>query len=66
MRGCKGLHTARHKHLFDTFLVIAAHEGGVVEVTFLRSLLLSQDMTMIGMLSFDFTRAGESETLLGT
>ena len=37
----------------------------MVEVAFLRSLLLSQDVTMIGVLSFDFASASESETLLG-
>ncbi len=60
------LHTAAEKHSFDSFFVITAHEGGVVEITFLSRFLLSQDVAMIGMLSLDFTSAGESETLFGT
>ena len=60
------LHTASQKHSLDALLVIAAHHGGVVQITFLRRLLLGQDVTVIGVLPFDFTRARESKTLLGT
>ena len=60
------LHTALHDHTLDAFLVVAAHESGVVEVAFLRGFLLSQDVTMIGMLSFDFAGTGEGEALLGS
>jgi hypothetical protein len=60
------LHTAREKHSLDALLVVAAHESRVVEVAFLSGLLLGQDVTVIGMLSLDFTSAGESEALLGT
>lgn len=63
---CGILHTAREKHPFDALLVITAHESGVVEVTLLSSLLLGQNVTVIGMLSLNLTSAGESETLLGT
>jgi hypothetical protein len=60
------LHTAAEKHTFHTFFVVTAHHGGVVEITLLCGFLLSQDVTVIGVLSLDFSRAGESETLLGT
>lgn len=59
------LHSAGKYHAFYTFHVIATHQGGVVEVTLLRSLFLSQDVAVISMLSLDFACAGESETLFG-
>lgn len=54
------------KHTFYAFLVVNAHESGVVEVAFLRGLFLSQDVTVESMLSLDFAGAGEVETLLGS
>lgn len=54
------------KHSLYALLVVAAHQGGVVEITFLRGLFLSQNVAMISMLSLDFAGAGESETLLGS
>ena len=38
----------------------------MVEVTFLRGLFLSQDVTVISMLSLDFAGTGESEALSGS
>ena len=54
------------QHAFDALLVVAAHEGGVVEVALLRRLLLGQDVTVVSMLSLDLAGAGEGETLLGS
>lgn len=65
-RNINELHSAAQKHSFHALLVIAAHQGGVVEIAFLRCLLLGKNVTVISVLSLDFTRAGESETLLGT
>ena len=61
---CSKTRVLGKKHTFHSLFVIAAHQGGVVEITFLRGLFLSQDVTMISMLSLDFAGAGESETLL--
>ena len=38
----------------------------MVEVALLGRLLLGQDVTVVSMLAFDFTGAGEGETLLGS
>ena len=38
----------------------------MVEVALLGRLLLGQDVTVVSMLSLDFTGAGEGETLLGS
>ena len=38
----------------------------MVEVEFLGRLLLGEDVTVVSMLAFDFTGAGEGETLLGS
>jgi hypothetical protein len=54
------------QHAFHALLVIVIHQGGVIQITFLVGGFLSQDMTMISMLSLDFTSAGELETFLGT
>ena len=54
------------KHAFDALLVVAAHEGRVVEVALLSRLLLGEDVTVVSMLALDLTGAGEGETLLGS
>ena len=56
----------RKQHSFDALLVVAAHEGRVVEVALLGRLLLGEDVTVVSMLAFDLTGAGEGETLLGS
>ena len=38
----------------------------MVEVAFLGRLLFGEDVTVVSMLSLDFTGAGEGETLLGS
>ncbi len=54
------------KHTFDAFLVVAAHEGRVVEVALLGRFLFGEDVTVVSMLALDFAGAGEGETLLGS
>ena len=46
-------------------LVGAVHDSNVVEVAFLLFGLLGQDVTVVSVTSFDLTRSGERETLLG-
>ena len=54
------------QHAFDALLVVAAHEGGVVEVALLGRLLFGQDVTVVSMLSLHLTRTGETKSLLST
>lgn len=54
------------KHSFYTGLVVAAYKSGVVEVAFLSRLLFGQDVTVVSMLTLDFSGAGKRETLFGS
>ena len=58
--------TLGKQHAFHAGLVVAAHEGRVVEVALLCRLLLGQDVTVVSMLALDFAGAGEGETLFGS
>ena len=46
--------------------VVGHHDGVVNQVTFLLLRLLRQDVTVISMMSFHFTRSGKNESFFGT
>ena len=54
------------QHTFYAFLVVTAHESGVVEVALLGRLLFGEDVTVVSVLSLDLAGAGEGETLSGS
>ena len=57
------LHAEQLAHLIAVGLV---HQSNVVEVAFLLLRFLRQDVTVKGMLSFQFSRSGKSKSLFGT
>ena len=54
------------QHTFYALLVVAAHEGGVVEITLLGRLLFGQDVTVVSVLSLDLAGAGERKAFFGS
>ena len=54
------------KEFTNLTAVCAIDNSYVVEVTLLLLSLLSQNVTVVSMTSFDLTRSSESETLLST
>ena len=54
------------QHILDGLYIGAIHDSGVTEVTFTLGAFLGQNVTMISVVSFDFSRAGKRKSFLGT
>ena len=54
------------QHVLDGLYIGAVHNGGVTEVTFALGAFLGQNVTVISVMSFDFSRAGKRKSFLGT
>ena len=54
------------QHILDSLYIGVVNDGGISKVAFALGAFLGQNVTVISVVSFDFSRAGKRKSFLGT